>query len=127
MRSGKREAQLGQRGGLGPYLVGEGLALVGYDLGHEGRAEDVLVVAQHVHRVLARFRRVVSHVAASVLDVRAVDLGLRRALDREACRVESCTCLVFIATLVQLKSFDFSFSTSVQKLSAPKVLLFKSD
>jgi len=60
--------------------------VVGRDASHEGAVLDVLLVAGHVHRVLARLRRPVADVARAVVLVLAVDFGLRGALDGEAWR-----------------------------------------
>lgn len=76
------------RGGPGgprgsPHLLGEGVSGRGADVGHEGAAADVLVVAEDVDGVGARLLRPVPHVAGAVSPVVALDLGLRGALHRE--------------------------------------------
>ena len=54
------------------------------NLGHVGRLRDVRLAAQYVHRVLTGSRRPVGYVCRPVAIVLAVNLGLRRSLDRES-------------------------------------------
>lgn len=61
-------------------------AVVGDDVRHEGAVLDVLLVAGHVDGVFAGLRRPVTDIARAVVLVLALDLGLRRPLDGEACR-----------------------------------------
>ena len=70
----------------GSDLLWEDIVGGGEDVGHEGAVLDVLVVADHVDGVVAGLRGPVAHVARAVALVVALDLGLRRALDGEACR-----------------------------------------
>lgn len=81
-------------GPWGPwYLFGEAIGGGGKDVRNEGAVFDVLIVTDDMHGVLAWLRGPVPHVARPVPLVVALDLGLRRALDGEACRgrgVSSC-------------------------------------
>jgi len=65
---------------------------------HEGAVLDVLVIADHVHRVVAGLRGPVADVTRAVALIVTLDLGLRGALDGEACQ-EGVTLLIPLGSI----------------------------
>lgn len=63
-------------------------AAVGNDVGHEGTEVDVAFVAGHVDGILSRLRGPITDVTGAVVLVLALDLRLRRTLDRKTYTTE---------------------------------------